>query len=186
VQRPSEVSSTTVRQEKFSYVIPAYGINRQMILSQKNKAAVTRPGVVARKAITNCLIRTVCWTVDSPLVALGTEYYRNNSHHKRSPLEHVPNQLDPVHVTTYSKQHFNITVPWPSKCSPLSHFCTRFPCQLNMKVLHLTVLQIVRKRYHDEGHYETYSPSQFARPSYMSLLLNHDQFVFSGIEIYEF
>ena len=98
----------------------------------------------------------------------------------------VPSQLDPVHIATNSKQHFNITVPWPSKCSPLSHFCTRFPCQLNIKVLHLTVLQTVRERYHVEGHYETYSPFQFVRPSYTSLLLNYTQLYSQGARYMNF
>jgi len=55
-----------------------------------------------------------------------------------------------------------------------------------MKVLHLTVLQTVRERYHDEGHYETYSPSQSVRPSYMSLLLNYIQLYSQGARYMNF
>jgi len=73
VQRPSEVSLTTVSQERFGYVITAYGINGQIILHQKNRTSVKWPCMFVRKAITNSPIRTLCWNMDIPLVALGTE-----------------------------------------------------------------------------------------------------------------
>lgn len=57
--RPLEVSLTNVSQERFSYVITAYGINGQIILHQKNKTSVKRPCMFVRKVITKSPIRTL-------------------------------------------------------------------------------------------------------------------------------